>query len=44
MANGAQIWQISAHKFILNFVGEIERHYFHQKRTSASFCLANKVW
>ncbi len=30
LANGTKIWQISAYKFGLNFVGEIERQLFCQ--------------
>jgi hypothetical protein len=36
--------QISAHKFGLNFVGEIEQQFFAKCCVPVSFYLANKVW
>jgi len=42
LANGAQIWQISAHKFGLNFFGEIEQQNFHQTLCAGIFLLGKQ--
>jgi len=44
LANGSQIWRISAHKFGLNFVGVIEWQIFCRELCTVTFCLAHKVW
>jgi len=39
------VWQISAHNFGLNFVGEIEQQFFFDKLCDfATFFQSNKVW
>jgi len=42
LPNGAQIWQISAHKFGLNFVGEIEHQMFCRMLCAGVFLLGKQ--
>jgi len=43
VANGAQNWQMSAHKFGLNFVGEIEWRFFHHKLCATVFSFVEQT-